>query len=1279
MKRVIISYLFILSIFANNMSANSVGFDTNITTTEYNATSGIDYNPLMGQTLYHLSVSTVDNSVHMQKVYLGNSSTGIQWYDYNTSTGTWDTTPFFSSSSLSMNFNTYELTAIASNGSTTKIKYLGNETPSNVDLTSAGGNAYKFIWSSDNIDSSVNGFDTNGTFETYLFDETAKNFLSTNILDILSIPNLNVSVNYVGFDTNITTTEYNATSGIDYNPLMGQTLYHLSVSTVDNSVHMQKVYLGNSSTGIQWYDYNTSTGTWDTTPFFSSSSLSMNFNTYELTATTHDGSTTNVKYLGSASFTDVNNSVMDGSVYSFMWKSDMSDNTVPGFNTNGTFLTFLFDEAAKNYFVNNIFNKKRYFEISENITLTEYESKTSNATLPADFYWLDSHYEYDGILNIYAGKIYVSPFGKAKETEKKFKVFDSNISLYETLYHDDNFTVDTNNKMIIDEFEEIKVVEELDNAQLNTLYSSYNMDVNFSERAKGYKIYFKNLKDELEVYSMIYNDYDQYTSLNDFIGDHNGSMDTKWLMPNDINQSKALIFDANISGGKLYEINVFTHQVINYDAGYWTRSSESRPLVYDYNSTLELNGTTSDMVVLYPDVSGYVRHDNAFAVTSDVNSTQAVYRGEFNEANTSTSEIALNSYAVNELFKIITGDTDAQVFNNTLKVDDLIWKDIKIDNEILDSGYVDNNVSLNETNSGIMLTAHFKDNNDSRAEILTKLNFPTLKVTADVNLSEASTSYNKGMMLAIFNDMNITDDSGNIIAESATLSASINVKGKGLFNWINIFDQAGAKIWSFDSIDYNNTMYYNPTSMEMINKALKLEISLNGNNISFSAYDESGNIFGEQRSYENNSTINLGSIDAVKFQARVDDETAYSESSTAGSLTVFNVSNIDVNNSIIFNTELTDISLLENNQASLDLNLSSIDSNVTYSVGSSDTSVVTVSILGNTLLISSTGSGGSAVIDLNVTVLGVITTKSFTVSIIDINDAPQILTTLNDLNLSEDFGSYVVDFNVTDIDGDDLNISVEYNSSIVDINGSFLNSYINQSEYNNLELNITSLLNIYGSTTVTLLVNDGELVDSQTFDINISSVADLNETMDEITLDSGWTFISLPATNTICDTTIQSVLATICDQNSSLDSLFGSNSHVKYMFKYTDQWVYWDKNDSINSNYQFDKFTTLSNKEGVAIKTDAATKIYVPKNIDNNTSEFVTLDRDGWFLTGVNGTKTVLEIKTLIESQGKALQYMWVYRTDGWHLYTPLSIAVGGTYSTITSIDADEGFWIYVK
>ena len=397
------------------------------------------------------------------------------------------------------------------------------------------------------------------------------------------------------------------------------------------------------------------------------------------------------------------------------------------------------------------------------------------------------------------------------------------------------------------------------------------------------------------------------------------------------------------------------------------------------------------------------------------------------------------------------------------------------------------------------------------------------------------------------------------------------------------------------------------------------------------------------------------------------------------------------------------------------------------------------------------------------------TTSVFSLFVIPDNNTPTI-NYIGDLNLSEDFNFSLLMLNINDIDGDELNVSLEYNSSIIDINSSFLNQWLAFSEYNEtpLELNITSRSNIYGTTPIKIIVSDGELNSIREFDLNIDPVNDspilspisdvlitneqeynitldandvdnddLNftaniiddtlasvsitnntlsilsiqngittidvnvsdgnlsdmksfdinislediilQTMDRLDLVSGWTFVSFPTTNIICDETIQGTLSTICDQNYSLDSIFGSNENIKYMYKYTDQWVYWDKNDSINSNYQFDRFTVLSNKDGFAVRTDTSTKVYIPKNSLNNLDEFVTLNRDGWFLTGVNEAKTVSDIETLIESQGKELQYMWVYRAEAWYLYTPLDIKIEGTYPTIESIDSDEGFWIYVK
>jgi len=289
--------------------------------------------------------------------------------------------------------------------------------------------------------------------------------------------------------------------------------------------------------------------------------------------------------------------------------------------------------------------------------------------------------------------------------------------------------------------------------------------------------------------------------------------------------------------------------------------------------------------------------------------------------------------------------------------------------------------------------------------------------------------------------------------------------------------------------------------------------------------------------------------------------------------------------------------------------------------------------------------------------------KYFNINILPVNDKP-ILEYIGNINIVEK-EEYNITLNAIDVDNEQLFYSVLLdNMTLADVNIS-----------GNI-LSINPISN--GITQATVNVTDGNLSDFKIFDINISFDEVITSNTDKLNLINGWNFVSFPTKNTICDSSIQNELTSICDQNYTLNSIFGDNEHIKYMFKYTDNWMYWDSSSDINSSYNLNKFSLLNNKDGFVIKSDATTFVDIPKNLSNDIDEFITLNSSGWYLVGVNEHKTVSQIEYLITQQNKTLMYIWMYRSGIWYLYTPLQID-SLEYPLLDSIESDEGFWIYIN
>ncbi len=218
-----------------------------------------------------------------------------------------------------------------------------------------------------------------------------------------------------------------------------------------------------------------------------------------------------------------------------------------------------------------------------------------------------------------------------------------------------------------------------------------------------------------------------------------------------------------------------------------------------------------------------------------------------------------------------------------------------------------------------------------------------------------------------------------------------------------------------------------------------------------------------------------------------------------GILSAYLESNITISNQdrapILPN--LSNITKNEDN-GSFEVNATAIDpdgDSVSYVVSSSNSTILTVAETNGILTLTpQPNKYGVVTVEVNATANGLSDSEEFNVTIVSINDAP-ILIKPNDLNLSEDFSDFNITLNGSDIDSS----SLTYNAISRD------SSKVTTSISGNI-LTLHSVLNANGVVTIDLNVTDGDLIDSQTFDINVSSVddapifaniSDINKTEDD--------------------------------------------------------------------------------------------------------------------------------------------------------------------------------------
>ncbi|NOQ32069.1 MAG: hypothetical protein GQ570_13205 [Helicobacteraceae bacterium] len=185
-------------------------------------------------------------------------------------------------------------------------------------------------------------------------------------------------------------------------------------------------------------------------------------------------------------------------------------------------------------------------------------------------------------------------------------------------------------------------------------------------------------------------------------------------------------------------------------------------------------------------------------------------------------------------------------------------------------------------------------------------------------------------------------------------------------------------------------------------------------------------------------------------------------------------------------------------------------------------------------------------------------------------------------------------------------------------------------------------------------------------------------------LDYGYTYISLPHSKTLCDEGVYQINSTyqnFCDQDNTLNSVFGVNSNVDMVLKFGDSWTYWDSNSTANPAYNISKTTTMNPLDGLLIKTSAATTVDLPFDEDAvAVNDFTSLFQEGWTLMSNNDDQSVSEISDALTAQSKTLVYILLLRDDTWYIYAPTNDAdVSTDIARLSTVKRYESFWVYFK
>ena len=214
----------------------------------------------------------------------------------------------------------------------------------------------------------------------------------------------------------------------------------------------------------------------------------------------------------------------------------------------------------------------------------------------------------------------------------------------------------------------------------------------------------------------------------------------------------------------------------------------------------------------------------------------------------------------------------------------------------------------------------------------------------------------------------------------------------------------------------------------------------------------------------------------------------------------FRVTINPVNKVPVINTLFNDITIAEDNGiSSYEIDISDIDlDDLNLTIESNNTNILTISPNWSGVLDSSnwinrfnltTVPNANGVVQITIMVSDgdLNSSKTFDVIVTEVDDAPTINTLFNNITITENNGTSSYEINISDIDLDDLNLTIESNNtSILTVSPNW-NGLLDSSNWIN-SFNITTVPNANGVVKITIMVSDGDLNSSKTFDVIVTEV-----------------------------------------------------------------------------------------------------------------------------------------------------------------------------------------------
>ncbi|MEA3353318.1 MAG: right-handed parallel beta-helix repeat-containing protein [Campylobacterota bacterium] len=272
------------------------------------------------------------------------------------------------------------------------------------------------------------------------------------------------------------------------------------------------------------------------------------------------------------------------------WWYNFTEQVLYEFNDlTENFKTFISDSLGTT--VNMDMNSSNFLSfqnmsVHHNLPIVEFEINGSvydNATAKdmnmSELYLVYTYYENNESTQNPLDDQKVISIQKAIPDTANSRSYESEIEIYEGIgmikkVHNDTQTITIDNNVVtIPQSSniynmEVKYIEDLDNSTLTSIYNGIDLNVTFPSGSTGYRFYFKQLSNECELRDNYTDTTDTYSSIGEFVTEHSYGNGYNFIMLNEYNRSKALMFE---NSNDIVEVNL--NNMVKSNVGTWSEAT----------------------------------------------------------------------------------------------------------------------------------------------------------------------------------------------------------------------------------------------------------------------------------------------------------------------------------------------------------------------------------------------------------------------------------------------------------------------------------------------------------------------------------------------------------------------------------------------------------------------------------------------------------------------------------------------------------------------------------